>query len=107
MGIISIEEIYKYWKELLKYIENYCLDEEYRYKFYIQVQYYLSDITYKDMKYIESAYYFQNGIKELQQRKSVFYLDKFLYLFKRFKNMDNLKYGYRNPTGFRRWVKVA
>ena len=24
-----------------------------------------------------------------------------------FTGLNNLKYGYRNPTGFRRWVKVA
>ena len=84
----SIEEVYSYWKGLLKYIENFCTDVQYRLRFYIQAHYYLASIAYKEMNYTESIFYFQNGVRELQEKTSIYYLEEYLYLLKKLKKID-------------------
>ena len=82
-------EKYRYWKEILEYIECFCTDEQYQLLFYIQAQYYLASIEFKRQRFIESIFYWNNGIRKIQQKKSIYYLDYFLILLKKLKKVDN------------------
>ena len=85
----SEEKGYKYWKELLEYIERFCTDEQYQLRFYIQGQYYLARIEFEQQRFTDSIFHWNNGIRKIQEKRTIYYLDCFLMLLKDLKSVDN------------------
>lgn len=83
------ENNYQYWKELSKYIEYFCTDEQYQLKFYIQSQYYLARIEFKRKQFANSIFYCNNGIRKIQEKRSIYYLEFYLLLLKELESVDD------------------
>lgn len=81
-------QIYSYWKELLAYIEKFCTDKTYYFKFFIQASYYLSKATYKQ-QFQESVGYFNRGIQKIREERTIYYLKEYIELLKVFRKIDN------------------
>lgn len=79
----SMLNIYIYWKEILRYIDNFCTDIEYRLQPYIKAKYYLSLIFYEKQGFKEENEDFQSAINELVSKKSIFYLREFIEMIKK------------------------
>ena len=77
-----------YWVMLLEYIEKFCKDDIYNYKFLIKVHYYLSQITYK-YQYKQCIYHFDMGIEKIKKFKSVYYLKEYIEWMQILRKKDN------------------
>ena len=88
---ISELKKYEYWEEILKYIDYFCTDEQYYLEFYIQTNYYLGSIAYQQGQYRECEIYIQSAIKEMKDKKSIFYLEEFLKLIAELKENEVFK----------------
>lgn len=84
----DLTELYGYWRRILSYVEDFCTDEQYQLHFYIKVKYYLSSIAYKEKRYSNSIENFQDGMRRIREKKSIYYLDFFLVLLKKLKKID-------------------
>lgn len=84
----DLTELYGYWGRILSYVEDFCTDEQYQLHFYIKAKYYLSSIAYKEKRYSNSIENFQDGMKRIREKKSIYYLDFFLVLLKKLKKID-------------------
>ena len=83
------EKEYQYWKELLEYIEHFCTDEQYQLQFYIQAQYYLAKIEFEKQKFTNSIFYWNHGIRKIQEKKSIYYLEEYLLFLKDLESFDD------------------
>ncbi len=72
--------IFNYWKEIIKYVEKKCTDEEYKLNFYIMSFYNIAYILYINNKYDKSLLYVNHGMEYIVKNKSMYYLEKFLLL---------------------------
>ena len=82
-GEQSILSLYSYWNQLFLYVKERCTDKRYRLEFYIEALYYIASIFFRARQYGESIAFCKQGIQELIEKRSTYYLKDFLKLLKK------------------------
>ena len=89
-GEQSILSLYSYWNQLFLYVKERCTDKRYRLEFYIEALYYIVSIFFRARQYGESIAFCKQGIQELIEKRSTYYLKDFLKLLKKLERKQEI-----------------